>query len=55
MPSYFVFYPYGPDGKASIASEEQLIDVVPKYHEKYLKGRKAKLAQSREDQRSGGC
>ncbi len=45
MPSYFVFYPYGPDGKASIASEEQLIDVVPKYHEKYLKGRKAKLAR----------
>ena len=54
MPSYFVFYPYGPDGKASIASEEQLIDVVPKYHEKYLKGRKAKLARRRRSE-SGGC
>jgi adenine-specific DNA-methyltransferase len=44
-PSYFVFYPYGSDGVETITSEEQLIDVVPKYHEKYLIHRKAKLAK----------
>ncbi|MGA2702493.1 MAG: N-6 DNA methylase [Isosphaeraceae bacterium] len=43
LPSYYVFYPYGADGRPSIASEEQLLEVVPRYHELYLRDRKQKL------------
>lgn len=43
VPSYYVFYPYRADGKPSITSEEQLIDVVPGYYERYLRNREQKL------------
>lgn len=45
VPYYYVFYPYEPDGKASITNETELLEAVPKYHEKYLKDRKEKLAR----------
>ena len=50
MPNYYVFYPYEVDGSPSITSEAQLIDLVPDYHEKYLRDRKPKLEKRAEDQ-----
>jgi adenine-specific DNA-methyltransferase len=45
VPSYYVFFPYDAEGKPSITSREQLLDVVPDYFERYLESRETKLAK----------